>query len=196
MQGEAFQRLRYMGLVSAISGWLVIIAAITRNPWFNFWVHAFSDLGGPMASDPWLFSYGMVLTGVFIVLYAFYLIHISYNKPTTIGAGFMIITGIFLMLIGFFPSGTKHHYFVSVWFFTQADLAILMWGIGLYRAKLGKLFLFLSLVGPVVAFIIPWPSTAAVEAYGLLIMNIWVLAMTRIRSGDNSEALYPAKSTD
>jgi len=57
------QILKYMGLVSLISGWLVIVASIARNPWFVFIQHAFSDLGGQMTNDPWLFNNGMMLTG-------------------------------------------------------------------------------------------------------------------------------------
>ncbi len=182
MKTEVMNRLRVLGLVSGISGWLVILASIQRNPWFVFTDYAFSDLGGSMATDAWLFSNGMILTGLMIVFYGFYLVHVSFNKPTTVGAAFLMITGVFLTLIGVFPSGTKHHYFVSVWFFTQSDLSILAWGTGLIGGKkdgLGKLFVALGILGPLLAVIVPWPSTAVVEAFGILIMNIWVALMFR-----------------
>ena len=160
------------------------MAAISRNPWFVFTENAFSDLGNPMANDPWLFNYGMILNGVLIVLYSIYLIDVSFNKAGTVGGAFMMITGVFLVLIGVFHEGTMHHYFVSVWFFTQSDLSILAWGLALYRerhwSRYGWLFLALSLLGPVIAYIVPWPSTATVEAFGILIMNIWVLSMNGI----------------
>jgi hypothetical membrane protein len=47
-----------------------------------FTEHAFSDLGGSMATDAWLFSNGMMLTGLMIVLYGAYLAHISVNRLT------------------------------------------------------------------------------------------------------------------
>jgi hypothetical membrane protein len=51
MKREALDSLRVLGVVSGISGWLVILASIQRNPWFVFTEHAFSDLGGSMATD-------------------------------------------------------------------------------------------------------------------------------------------------
>jgi hypothetical membrane protein len=82
MKREALDSLRVLGVVSGISGWLVILASIQRNPWFVFTEHAFSDLGGSMATDAWLFSNGMMLTGLMIVLYGAYLAHISVNRLT------------------------------------------------------------------------------------------------------------------
>jgi hypothetical membrane protein len=180
MRSETLDRLRSLGIVSGISGWLVILASIKRNPWFVFTEHAFSDLGGPEATDAWFFSNGMILTGLLIILYGVYLVHESFNKSTTVGAAFLMITGVFLTLIGVFPSGTKHHYFVSVWFFTQSDLSILAWGMGLIGGKrdgLGKLYVALGVIGPLLAVFVLWPSTAVVEAFGILIMNIWVALM-------------------
>ena len=180
MKTEVLDRLRVLGLVSGISGWLVILASIQRNPWFVFTEHAFSDLGGPRATDAWFFSKGMIITGLMIVLYGVYLVHESFNKPTTVGAAFLMITGVFLTLIGMFPSGTKHHYFVSVWFFIQSDLSILACGTGLIGGKkdgLGKLFVALGILGPLLAYVVPWPSTAVVEAFGIIIMNIWIALM-------------------
>lgn len=164
-------------MVSAASGWVFILASIQRNPWFVFTEHAFSDLGGSMATDAWLFSGGMMLTGLMIVAYGRYLVKVAFNKSTTVGAAFLMITGVFLALIGVFPSGSQHHYFVSVWFFAQADLSILAWGAGLHGGKqdrLGKLFIGMGILGPVLSYVVPWPSVAVVEAFGILIMNVWV----------------------
>ena len=182
MKREALDRLRSLGVASGISGWLVILASIQRNPWFVFTEHAFSDLGGPMAHDTWLFSNGMILTGLVIILYGVYLVHVSFNKPTTVGAAFLLITGGFLTLIGVFPSGTAPHFFVSVGFFTMSDLSILAWGAGLLGGEknvFGKLFVGIGVLGPVLTAIIPWPSIAVVEAFGILIMNVWVALMFR-----------------
>jgi hypothetical protein len=48
-------------------------------------------------------------------------------------------------------------------------------GLGLIRDEkkdLGWTFLALSIVGPIIAGLVNWPSTAVVEAYGILNMNI------------------------
>lgn len=177
-------RLRYLGVVSGISGWIVILFSVSLNPWFVFTEHAFSDLGGRLSDVPWVFNYGMMFTGLLIIGYGFYLVNASKNKIQTVGSAFTISSGVFLVLIGVFPSGIKHHFFVSVWFFTQTDIAIGTWGLGLLKGdydSTGKLLLGMSIVGPLIAAIIDWPSTAVVEAYGILIMNIWVILMAKIR---------------
>lgn len=171
-----------LGFISGIIGWIVILLSIQQNPWFEFTENAFSDLGGPMASNAWLFNYGLMITGLLIIFYGVYLVHLSLNKLTNVGAAFLMITGIFLSLIGLFPSGTRPHYFVSLGFFTLADLSIIAWGAGFVggeRDRLGKLFIGMGITGPLLAYIVPWPSIAAVEAFGIIIMNIWVILMFR-----------------
>ena len=178
------ERLKYLGVVSGLSGWLVILLSISLNPWFVFTEHAFSDLGGKLSQTAWVFNYGMIFTGLLIAGYGVYLVSVSGNKIMTVGSAFTIISGAFLALIGAYPTGTYPHYFVSVYFFTQTDVAIGTWGLGLFREgkkDLGGILLALSIGGPIIASLIDWPSTAVVEAYGILIMNIWVALMLRLK---------------
>lgn len=177
-------KLRYMGWASTIGGWLVILLAISRNPWFVFTENAFSDLGAASANDPWLFNVGMILTGVMIVLYAVHLFEAGVNKLSRVGGTSMALTGLMLMMIGFYPEGTPYHYTVSVWFFSQGALTVLIWGLALIREKAwrkyGYIFTFMGLAGPIIAVIVPWPSTAVAEAYGILVLNLLVALMTRL----------------
>jgi hypothetical membrane protein len=178
------ERLKYLGVGSGVIGWLVILAAISLNPWFVFTEHAFSDLRGKLSQVAWVFNNGMMFNGLLIAGYGFYLVSESSNKITTVGSAFTIISGAFLMLIGAYPTGTYPHYFVSVYFFAQTDIAIWTWGLGLIRTgkkDLGWTFLALSIVGPIIAGFVDWPSTAVVEAYGILIMTIWVALMLRLK---------------
>lgn len=176
-------RFKYLGLASGFSGWFVIIVAIWLNPWFVFTEHAFSDLGGRLSSVPWVFNNGMMFTGLLIIAYGFYLVSVSINRILKTGSLFTMISGLALFLIGMYPSGTDPHNFVSVWFFAQTDLAIGAWGLGLRdeNRSMGGLLLALSVIGPIGAILIDWPSTAVVEAYGIILMNIWVILMTRLR---------------
>jgi hypothetical membrane protein len=183
-----FKNFKYFGVASGLSGWVVILTAISRNSWFVFTENALSDLGGPLASASWIFNKGLMFTGLLIICYSFYLVSISDNKPSTVGGCFLLITGVFLVLIGVFPSGTPHHYFVSVWFFTQADLSIIATGIGLAQTvnkRYGLVFLGLGLVGPIIAYVVDWPSIAVLEVYGIIIMNIWVILMMRLDLSHN-----------
>jgi hypothetical membrane protein len=146
-------------------------------------MHAFSDLGGKLSQVAWVFNYGMIFTGIMIVGYGAYLVSVSENKIMTVGSAFTMISGVFLMLIGVFPTGTYPHYFVSIYFFSQTDVAIGTWGIGLFKygkRKLGGVLLAMSFLGPIIARFIDWPSTAVVEAYGILIMTSWVVLMLKL----------------
>ena len=177
-------RLRYMGWASTVSGWLVILLSVSLNPWFVFTEHAFSDLGVASANTPWVFNIGMILTGFMIVLFGVYLHEAVINNMSRLGSIAMMATGLFLMLIGLFPEGTSYHYRVSLGFFAMGALTVLIWGIALIqdtrKQRDGYVFVFMSIVGVLGSVLVPWPSTATVEAYGILILNIWVMIMTRI----------------
>jgi len=171
-----------MGWASTVSGWLVILLAISRNPWFVFTENALSDLGAASANDPWLFNVGMILTGAMIMLYAVHLLEVSINKLSRVGGASMAITGLMLTMIGCYPEGTPYHYTVSVWFFSQGALTVLIWGLALIGEvtwrKYGLIFTFMGIAGPIIAVFVPWSSTAVAEAYGILVLNIWVALMT------------------
>lgn len=154
------------------------MACIYINPWFVFTEHAFSDLGAPSANSPWLYNYGMVSIGILIIFYSIYLMYLSQNRLMTVGAAYSSIAGIFLMLVGLFPSGTRPHVFVSTYFFLQFDWAIIIWSLGAYRVDKNLLNLSALLVGlaaPFIGFLFPWPSAATVEAFGILVIDYWVI---------------------
>ena len=96
----------------------------------------------------------------------------------------MALTGLMLMMIGSFPEGTLYHYTVSIWFFSQGALTVLIWGLALMGEtpwrKYGLIFTFMGIVGPIIALIVPWSSTAVAETYGILVLNLWVALMTRL----------------
>jgi len=171
-----------MGLAAGVLFWAVTYLSIIYNPWFSLTTHAFSDLGGPRASQPGIYNYGLMITGAIASLYALSLIDDAGNKVEVVGGGFMLIAGVFLVLIGVYPSGTRPHTFISTWFFMQADLAIFTWGVGLMlekRRSLGGVSIAMGLLGPTAAMVIPWPSTAVLEAYGIILISIWVILMLK-----------------
>lgn len=174
---------KYFGLVAVITAWIVIGICIILNPWFVFTRDAFSDLGGPEAYMPWIYNYGLMITGIFILLYSVYLTLDSKNKIETAGSSFMFIAGLFLILIGLFPSGTRPHTFVSLWFFIQSDLSILTWGLGLIvrkNVKIGEVVLLIALLGGLIGFLVNWPSAAVAETFGIIVIDLWVILMLKI----------------
>lgn len=161
--------------------WLVIFASISHNPWFIFTKHAFSDLGGPYASEPWIYNYGLISIGGLVVLYSIYLTYVAGNKLEVFGAALTFVGGLFLALIGLFPTPAKPHAFISTWFFIQMNLAILAYGLSFLNEKAfkeGLLLLILGILGPIGAILYPWPSAATVEAYGIIIIDTWVIVLS------------------
>ena len=176
--GDKVRFIGFIGLFAVIYAWIVILTCISINPWFVFTEHAFSDLGAPTANSPWLYNYGMISIGVLIIIYSIYLAYFAENKLMTVGAAFSSIAGIFLMLVGLYPSGTRPHVFVSTYFFLQFDLAIIIWSLGAYRVDKNFLYLSALLVGlaaPFIGFLVPWPSAATVEAFGVIVIDYWVI---------------------
>ncbi len=162
--------------------WIVASLPIAYNPWFSFTRHAFSDLGGPRASQPWIYNYGLIITAILVLLYSAALVNGAKNKVEAVGGTFMLVAGIFLALIGIYHSGTGPHGFVSGWFFIQADLAIITWGIGLMlegRRALGAVSIAMGVLAPLFAAAVKWPSVAVLEAYGITLISIWVILMLR-----------------
>lgn len=192
MKTSVGRLFRFTGIAVGVLAWIVILLSISHNPWFVFTEHAFSDLGGPEAEKPWIFNYGLIIVSVFGLLYSLSLIKDAANKVETIGGAFMFTASIFLALIGVYPSGTTPHTFVSIWLFVQADLAIVTWGIGLLlsgRKVFGVFSTAMGIFGPLVAALINWPSIATLEAYGIALIDVWIVLMlkahTRMATPEN-----------
>ena len=107
----------------------------------------------------------------------------SRNRVEAYASGFTTLMGIFLALIGVFPSGTKPHVFISTWFFIQGDLAILTWGAGLLARGWRRIAIFLltlAVASPLIGFGVDWPSAAVAEAFGIVVLDIWVFTMLKV----------------
>ncbi|MEM1627735.1 MAG: DUF998 domain-containing protein [Desulfurococcaceae archaeon] len=184
MQAKWFLNLwRFTGVLAVILAWIVIAISITYNPWFDLFKHALSDLGDPgMANNPWIYNTGLIVTGVVTCIYSLYLAYRSINKVHVFASALIFVAGIFLSLIGVFPSGTRPHVFISTWFFIQIWLAMLATSIGMAsesKTPHAMSLAILAITGPIGAFIVKWPSVALLEIYGIVIINIYIVLLTR-----------------
>jgi len=173
---------RILGIALIPFFWLVAIISISQNTWFIFDVHAFSHLGAPDATSPWLYNYGLIICGALAVLYSIFITLDSENKFETTGGAFLFVAGVFLALIGVFHSGVPEHGFVTAWFFIQIDIAILAWGVGRGWRRYGIVVLAMGTLGPLFACVIDWPSAALVDAYGIVLINAWLVLMQRVHA--------------
>jgi hypothetical membrane protein len=178
--------LLLIGLSAIVVAWVFIgLSWYLNSDWFVFTENAFSDLGGPKSCCPWIYNYGLITTGILLILYSVGLTAVGYNRYEVIGGSYMLIAGIFLVLIGVFPTGTRPHTFVSAWFFIQSDLALTVLSYGLWRRTGSNNILVIFIMGllaiPVailVELLIGWPSAAVLETYGIVIIDVSVFMIT------------------
>lgn len=186
VMGRAVRLWCLSGVAAAVLAWVVIAAAWLRNPWFDVFDDAFSDLGVPgQARDAWIYNYGLMATGALTVLYGLFVYRWAESKLEALAAGWLMIAGVFLALIGVYPGGTRPHVFVSTWFFIQMDLALIPLLYSLWRRRGFRLampaFAAAVLAFPVfmlVEYTVGWPSVAIGEAYGIIIIDYAVLTAT------------------
>ncbi|MDE1820152.1 MAG: DUF998 domain-containing protein [Euryarchaeota archaeon] len=144
---ELFRKYGYWtGPIAGVFAWVILLTLAALNPWWSITSQAFSYLGssGTGHVDPWLYNVGMMLTGGMILIFAFYLLQVSRNRTQKLGSVHFVIAGMLLVGIGVwhqgpgpYPPGTSQslgqdlHDLFSAWFFLQALLAGLTWGVGL-----------------------------------------------------------------
>ncbi len=179
------RRCALLGPLAVAAGWLVIAAAWWLNrDWFVFTRDAFSDLGGPGACCPWVYNYGLILVGLIVALFGACVASAAPGRLEVVGGAYLALAGVFLALIGFYPSGTRPHTFVSAWFFVQSDLGLVASLAGVWRRRRSPLC-GVALAASVLAFpvaglveaLVGWPSAAVLEAYGVIVIDLGVLAL-------------------
>lgn len=174
---------RFTGIIAAVLAWFIILLSISQNPWFNVYRHALSDLGDPRANKPWIYNIGLMVVGLITCIYSLYLTYITNSKTHIYASALLFIAGIFLVLVGVYPSGTRPHTFISTWFFIQMWLALLATTIGMiidgrtiHAIVLGTM----TIVGPLGAIFIKWPSVALQEIFGIVLIDIYIVILTMV----------------
>ncbi len=121
------------GILGPIVSIIFIGAAISIHPWFSFADNALSDLGAIGTSNNYVFNIGLILTGIFALIFTLGLIQFLDRKLGRIGAVIFGAGNVSLILIGIFPEGMPLHYPVSIGFFALAALGIFIEGIDQLR---------------------------------------------------------------
>ncbi|MBC7091515.1 MAG: DUF998 domain-containing protein [Nitrososphaeria archaeon] len=176
--------LKYSGLLAIIAFVSSVIVSATFNPWFSVFDNAFSELGGSKANVPYIFNYGLIFFGLFMLLFSIYAIIISSNKVETVSGSFMNIASFYFMLIGVFPYDFNPpwaHVFVALSSFLIAYLSVILWGVGSLLAgkkRLGIIILMLSILSPFSVGFLSLYSAALVESYGILVLAVWIILLT------------------
>ncbi|MGC8673694.1 MAG: DUF998 domain-containing protein [Thermoprotei archaeon] len=184
---DRLRPLAYSGLFGSIYVWIIIALCYRLNPDFVFTQGAFSQFGSPGANYPYVYNvFGMIGTGIALLLFSASIVAFSKNRVEVVGGAFLAVASVFLMMIGVFHGGTYPHDFVSEYFFVQADLSILAFGAGLVgerSEKLGAISLTVGVFAPILALAVKFPSSATLEAFGIICIEIWVISVTFLWDG-------------
>ncbi|MEM2154281.1 MAG: DUF998 domain-containing protein [Nitrososphaeria archaeon] len=182
---EIFAKLlKYSGLLAIIAFVSSVTISISFNPWFSIFDNAFSELGGSKAYMPYIFNYGLIVFGSFILLFSIYAIIISNNKVETVSGGFMSIASFYFILIGVFPHDFNPvwaHIFSALSSFLIAYLSVIVWGVGSIiggKKKVGFILLILSIFSPFAVAFFSLYSAAIVESYGIFVLAVWIILLT------------------
>lgn len=128
----------------------------------------------------------LIVTSLFVLAFAIYLILASENRLQTVGGGaYISISAIFLALIGIFHGGTRPHVFVSTYFFVQFFLGALIYGVGSEKREIryGSVLIFLlALFGT----FLEWSSVALIETYEIALVMTFTLLVALRGGGKNA----------
>ncbi|PTD94721.1 hypothetical protein C9439_01010 [archaeon SCG-AAA382B04] len=132
--------------ISSILVLLVSLAvSISQNNWFVWTKNALSDLGGPEATNPWIFNFGLIIAGLLGMLYFSKISSRTKNRFQKIGLTTIILDLFLLILVGVFSIESPLHYPLSVSFFAVLVIGALIFGIGELEVSKNKGITYISI---------------------------------------------------
>ncbi|QTA38275.1 DUF998 domain-containing protein [Thermosipho ferrireducens] len=165
--------LKFLGLLSITMFFVGVFISVYFNEWFNLSQYTFSKLGNSyLATYPWIFSFFVIVGGVFMTFYGLVLIRKSIEKLRIIGGAYVLLSGIFMILVGVFPDGTKPHDFVALMTFLIFYAGMMVYGFKSSDKvfQVSSVAIFITII--IVLVYNPFPSTGYLEIFGLLLVVI------------------------
>jgi len=104
------------------------------------------------------------------------MVYSSRSKLETVAGSYFSIAAVFLALIAIYPAGTRPHVFVSTWFFVQAFLGALVYGVAmLWVARKFSYSIFTIFALGLAGSLARWPSAASLEAYEIVLLTAFAI---------------------
>ena len=158
-----------IGIASPIIGILAVLVSIYFSPWFEWPIHALSDLGveqeGRLISEfaqegdtqiaTWTFNGGMIVAGLLIAIFVSSTRKtIPDNLMNKIAYSLIFIGGINLALVGVFPYSVSDtiHLIVALIYFIFTPIGLIM--IGVERRTRDKNFAIFSIGSGIVSLVV------------------------------------------
>ena len=158
-----------IGIASPIIGLLAVLVSIYFSPWFEWPIHALSDLGvaqegrlisqfaqeGDTQIATWTFNGGMIVAGLLIAIFVYSTRKtIPDNLMNKIAYSLIFIGGINLALVGVFPYSVSDtiHLMVALIYFIFTPIGLIM--IGVERRTRDKNFAIFSIGSGIVSLVV------------------------------------------
>ena len=158
-----------IGIASPIIGLLAVLVSIYFSPWFEWPIHALSDLGveqegrlisqfaqeGDTQIATWTFNGGMIVAGLLIAIFVYSTRKtITDNLMSKIAYSLIFIGGINLALVGVFPYSVSDtiHLIVALIYFIFTPIGLIM--IGVERRTRDKNFAIFSIGSGIVSLVV------------------------------------------
>jgi hypothetical membrane protein len=134
------------GIITPIVAVTCILLAIVYYPPFSWTENALSDLGVKEAPISTLFNYGVIVSGISGLVFAFGLFRlVNQRMEGKIGSTFFIIAALALIGIGVFNENFRPiHRYVSVAFFAAMPLSMLFLVVAFLKKGEKRMCLFTS----------------------------------------------------
>ena len=168
-ENNKVRKFGLIGIASPIIGILAVLVSIYFSPWFEWPIHALSDLGveqeGRLISEfaqegdtqiaTWTFNGGMIVAGLLIAIFVYSTRKtITDNLMNKIAYSLIFIGGINLALVGVFPYSVSDtiHLIVALIYFIFTPIGLIM--IGVERRTRDKNFAIFSIGSGIVSLIV------------------------------------------
>ncbi len=163
-----------LGIIGPVIAYFFIIVSIALSPWFNWQNNALSDLGHAARSVAPLYNFGLLLGGLFIVIYSVTIFH-YYAKY----AGYcLLFSALLLQLVAAFDEVYGFlHFSVSVLLFVSFGLTSLVYFVE-RRSAVALAAFIVSLVSWILWVGVYFEATgvAVPEAISSLATASWVVS--------------------
>ncbi len=164
--------------------WAFTAVSIIKNPWFDISRYTFSNLARRgLANDPWIFSAGVIIGGIFMVAFGISMITTSKKKNSSVGGSYVTLSGVFMILVGIFPIGTKPHDFIALSTFLLFYTGMMLYGIGSSDKKFRNwtVAVFIAAIAGLLCNC--WKSLGYLEIYALslVIMDLILILFEKRR---------------
>ncbi len=124
--------LTLLGVASALTLDLAILAAIALSPWFNFYNNELSDLGNTQTNGTvaYVFDVGLVVAGLLMFAFATLISYRTRGRTVLVWTIPLAVTALDLAMVGAFPENVPGsiHRVVSGVLFLMITIAMLSYG--------------------------------------------------------------------